>query len=99
MVSFSVLMSNAALLQHTVAVPIEIDVVLIGFNGDGGFAYTMDSAQLESLLYETYPIRTPISRETKLPMTSEYHIMYNVILGSEVGNEHQIRTCCCRNQR
>jgi len=38
------------LLCQDLVVPIEVDVVLVGFSGDGGYGYTMDSSKLLSML-------------------------------------------------
>lgn len=35
---------------QTLTVPVEIDVFLVGFEGDGGFGYRLDATKLVSLL-------------------------------------------------
>ncbi|GMH38389.1 hypothetical protein BSKO_06273 [Bryopsis sp. KO-2023] len=64
--------------ERTFAVPIEIDVILVGFAGDGAYKYEMDGVRLEDLLTQNYPTRRPVDRESGKPLSSEFDIIYNV---------------------
>jgi len=60
-------------------VPLEVNVVLIGFNGDGGYRYSLDGHKLEEFLKMGFPLHRPSCFETGEPIDIEHHIMYNVI--------------------
>ncbi|GAV71705.1 hypothetical protein CFOL_v3_15195 [Cephalotus follicularis] len=60
-------------------VPLEVNVVLIGFNGDGGYRYTMDAQKLEEILRVSFPSHRPSCLETGEPLDIEHHIVYNAI--------------------
>lgn len=59
--------------------PLEVNVVLIGFNGDGGYRYSLDGHKLEEFLRKGFPLHRPSCFETGEPIDIEHHIMYNVI--------------------
>lgn len=59
--------------------PLEVNVVLIGFNGDGGYRYSLDGHKLEEFLKMGFPLHRPSCFETGEPIDIEHHIMYNVI--------------------
>ncbi|XP_073050382.1 uncharacterized protein [Primulina eburnea] len=58
-------------------VPLEVNVVLIGFNGDGGYRYTIDSHKLEEFLRVSFPSHRPSCLETGQPIDIEHHIVFN----------------------
>ncbi|CAH9055194.1 unnamed protein product [Cuscuta europaea] len=58
-------------------VPLEVNIVLIGFNGDGGYRYTIDSQKLEELLRVSFPTHRLSCLETGQPLDIEHHIVYN----------------------
>jgi hypothetical protein len=60
-------------------VPLEVNVVLIGFNGDGGYRYPLDGHKLEEFLKTSFPFHRPSCFETGEQIDIERHIMYNVI--------------------
>ncbi|KAM0948453.1 hypothetical protein DsansV1_C06g0059551 [Dioscorea sansibarensis] len=60
-------------------VPLEVNVVLIGFNGDGGYRYSLDPHKLESFLKSSFPTHRPSCLETGEPIDIEHHIIYNAI--------------------
>lgn len=60
-------------------VPLEVNVVLVGFNGDGGYRYTLDAHKLEEFLKSSFPTHRPSCLETGEPIDIEHHIIYNVI--------------------
>nr|ABF95572.1 expressed protein [Oryza sativa Japonica Group] len=69
---------------HTRAeVPLEVNVVLIGFNGDGGYRYSLDGHRLEEFLKMSFPLHRPSCFETGEPIDIEHHIMYNVIAAGQ----------------
>jgi hypothetical protein len=45
-------------------VPLEVNVVLIGFNGDGKYRYPLDGHKLEEFLKTTFPFHMPSCFET-----------------------------------
>jgi len=64
-------------------VPLEVNVVLIGFNGDGGYRYSLDGHKLEEFLKMGFPLHRPSCFETGEPIDIEHHIMYNVIAAGQ----------------
>ncbi|KAL9410143.1 hypothetical protein AB3S75_043992 [Citrus x aurantiifolia] len=59
-------------------VPLEVNIVLIGFNGDGGYRYAMDPHKLEEFLRVSFSTYRPSCQETGEPLDIEHHIVYNV---------------------
>jgi hypothetical protein len=64
-------------------VPLEVNVVLIGFNGDGGYRYPLDGHKLEEFLKASFPFHRPSCFETGEQIDIEHHIMYNVIAAGQ----------------
>ncbi|KAL2229668.1 uncharacterized protein LOC105178880 [Sesamum indicum] len=58
-------------------VPLEVNVVLIGFNGDGGYRYSVDSQKLEEFLRVGFPTHRPSCLETGQPLDIEHHVVFN----------------------
>ncbi|PON64936.1 Transmembrane protein [Parasponia andersonii] len=58
-------------------VPLEVNVVLIGFNGDGGYRYALDSHKLEEFLRVSFPSHRPSCFETGEPLDIEHHVVFN----------------------
>ncbi|KAK1387481.1 Pleiotropic drug resistance protein 3 [Heracleum sosnowskyi] len=58
-------------------VPLEVNIVLIGFNGDGGYRYSIDSQNLEEFLRVGFPTHRPSCLETGELLDIEHHIVYN----------------------
>ncbi|CAA0829411.1 Unknown protein [Striga hermonthica] len=58
-------------------VPLEVNVVLIGFNGDGGYRYRIDSHKLEEFLRVGFPSHRPSCLETGQPLDIEHHVVFN----------------------
>ncbi|XP_030975121.1 uncharacterized protein LOC115994921 [Quercus lobata] len=74
--------SQVRRLLHTRAevpfhVPLEVNVVLIGFHGDGGYRYTVDSQKLEEFLRVSFPTHRPLCQETGEHLDIEHNIVYN----------------------
>lgn len=66
------------LVQVPFQVPLEVNIVLIGFNGDGGYRYVMDPHKLEEFLRVSFSTYRPSCQETGEPLDIEHHIVYNV---------------------
>jgi hypothetical protein len=60
-------------------VSLEVNVVLIGSNGDGGYRYLVDGHNLEEFLKTSFPFHWPLCFETGEQTDIEHHIMYKVI--------------------
>lgn len=65
-------------MQVPFQVPLEVNVVLIGFSGDGGYRYNLDAHKLEEFLGASFPSHRPSCLETGEPIDIEHHIVYNV---------------------
>lgn len=59
-------------------VPLEVNIVLVGFNGDGGYRYTAEVHKLEEFLRVSFPSHRPSCLETGKPLDIEHHVVYNV---------------------
>ncbi|KAL4560178.1 hypothetical protein LXL04_032327 [Taraxacum kok-saghyz] len=60
-------------------VPLEVNVVLIGFSGDGGYRYTLDPQKLQEFLQVSFPTHRPSCLETGEPLDIEHHMVFNII--------------------
>ncbi|CAL9113276.1 unnamed protein product [Musa acuminata var. zebrina] len=60
-------------------VPLEVNILLIGFNGDGGYRYKIDAHKLEDFLKSSFPTHRPSCLETGEPIDIEHHMIYNAI--------------------
>lgn len=69
---------NTGFMQVPFQVPLEVNVVLIGLNGDGGYRYTVDSHKLEEFLRVSFPSHRPSCQETGEPLDIEHHVVFNV---------------------
>ncbi|KAG4929418.1 hypothetical protein AAZX31_17G033800 [Glycine max] len=58
-------------------VPLEVNVVLIGFSGDGGYRYNIDAHRLEQFLKTSFPVHRPSCLETGELLDIEHHMVYN----------------------
>lgn len=67
-----------SVMQVPFQVPLEVNVVLIGFNGDGGYRYSIDSQKLEEFLRDNFASHRPSCLETAKHIDIEHHIVYNV---------------------
>ncbi|CBI22828.3 unnamed protein product, partial [Vitis vinifera] len=59
-------------------VPVKVNIVLIGFNNDGGYRYMVDAHKLEEFLRISFPSHRPSCLETGELLDIEHHIVYNV---------------------
>lgn len=64
-------------MQVPFQVPLEVNVVLVGFSGDGGYRYTIDSHKLDEILRVSFPSHRPSCLETGELLDIEHHIVYN----------------------
>ncbi|XP_022938328.1 uncharacterized protein LOC111444453 isoform X3 [Cucurbita moschata] len=58
-------------------VPLEVNIILIGLNGDGAYRYLVDSHKLQEFLRDCFPSHRPSCLETGEPIDIEHHIVYN----------------------
>ena len=54
-----------------------MNVVLVGFSGDGGYRYSLDTHQLEEFLKTSFASHRPFCLETGEPLDIEHHLVYN----------------------
>lgn len=73
----NVLLMYTSVGQVPFQVPLEVNVVLIGFNGDGGYRYTVDAHKLEEFLRVSFPSHRPLCLETGEHLDIEHHVVYN----------------------
>lgn len=66
-------------MQVPFQVPLEVNVILVGFNGDGGYRYTLDSQKLQEFLHLGFPTHRPSCLETGEPLDIEHHMVFNAI--------------------
>nr|VDC82846.1 unnamed protein product [Brassica rapa] len=59
-------------------VPLEVNVVLVGMNGDGGYRYDVDPHKLEEFLKVSFSTHRPSCQETGEPLDIEHRLVYNV---------------------
>ncbi|CAN1281618.1 hypothetical protein LINPERPRIM_LOCUS17803 [Linum perenne] len=59
-------------------VPLEVNVVLVGFGGDGGYRYNLNVNKFEEFLKLSFPTHRPSCLETGEPLDIEHHLIYNV---------------------
>ncbi|KAK1320016.1 hypothetical protein QJS10_CPB04g01017 [Acorus calamus] len=59
-------------------VPLEINIVLVGFNSDGGYRFSLDAHKLEEFLRTSFPMHRPSCHERGEPIDIEHHFIYNV---------------------
>lgn len=64
-------------MQVPFQVPLEVNIVLVGFNGDGGYRYMLDSHKLEEFMKSSFPSHRPACMETGELIDVEHHIIYN----------------------
>ncbi|KAJ7566052.1 hypothetical protein O6H91_02G086100 [Diphasiastrum complanatum] len=60
-------------------VPLEVNIVLVGFNEDGGYRYHLDAKKFGEVLKKTFPTHRPSCLETAQQLHFEHKIFYNVI--------------------
>ncbi|GLJ38156.1 hypothetical protein SUGI_0776820 [Cryptomeria japonica] len=58
---------------------LEINIVLVGFNGDGGYRYSLDARKLKEFMKQIFPSHHPACLEIALPLDIEHDLHYNVI--------------------
>lgn len=65
-------------MQVPFQVPLEVNIVLVGMNGDGGYRYAMDPHKLEEFLRVSFSTHRPSCQETGEPLDIEHRLVYNV---------------------
>ncbi|CAK9871609.1 unnamed protein product [Sphagnum jensenii] len=66
-------------IQVPFPVPLEVNVVLVGFLGDGGYRFQLDGNMLQEHLKKTFPSHRPACLETGALLEIEHQLTYNVI--------------------
>jgi hypothetical protein len=66
-------------MQVPFPVPLEVNVVLVGFLGDGGYRFQLDGNMLQEHLKQTFPSHRPACLETGALLEIEHQLTYNVI--------------------
>lgn len=87
----SIMILYAYSMQVPFQVPLEVNVVLIGLDGDGGYRYKIDTHKFEEFLRVSFPTHRPSCMETGEPIDIEHHIVYNayhVIFATLYRNGH-----------
>ncbi|XP_058077927.1 uncharacterized protein LOC131226190 [Magnolia sinica] len=59
-------------------VPLEVNIVLVGFNRDGGYRFVLDTHKLEEFLRSSFASHRPACLETGELLDIEHHFIYNV---------------------
>jgi hypothetical protein len=59
-------------------VPLEVNIVLVGLNGDGGYRYSVDPQKLEEFLRASFSTHRPSCQETGEPLDIEHRVVYNI---------------------
>ena len=65
--------------------PLEVNIVLVGFDGDGGYRYRADANALETFLRDSFGHFRPSSMTTGRPLAVSIELHYNVIYA---GSDH-----------
>ena len=65
--------------------PLEVNIVLVGFDGDGGYRYRADANALETFLRDSFGHFRPSSMTTGRPLEVSIELHYNVIYA---GSDH-----------
>ena len=86
--TFLVLMASVIELffeQVPFPIPLEVNIVLVGFNGDGGYRYSLESRKLASVLKDIFPNHRPTCLGTAQQLDIEHSLYYNVLSVSNLG--------------
>lgn len=62
-----------------VQVPVEINLGMLGFQGDGAWQIEFSSAELHRMITQLLPSRTPKCGPSGAPMQAQYALKYNVV--------------------
>ena len=88
--------TNKSITQVPFQVPLEVNIILIGLNGDGAYRYFVDSHKLQEFLRDCFPSHRPSCLETGEPIDIEHHIVYNAFPVSFIfillSNSHSYKT-------
>ena len=64
---------------HGIRVPLEVNIGLMGFAGDGANGLELDAAELHRLLTQLLPRRQPLCGSDSTPADVTYEFTYNVV--------------------
>ena len=64
---------------HGIRVPLEVNIGLMGFAGDGASGLELDAAELHRLLTQLLPRRQPLCGSDSTPADVTYEFTYNVV--------------------
>lgn len=56
----------------------EVNIVLVGLNGDGGYRYSLNAQKLEEFLRASFSTHRPSCQETGEPLDIEHRVVYNI---------------------
>ncbi|CAI9275080.1 unnamed protein product [Lactuca saligna] len=73
---------RSSTVQVPFQVPLEVNVILIGFSGDRGYRYTLDTQKLQEFLQVGFPTHRTSCVEIGKPLDIEHHMVFNAILVS-----------------
>eukprot|EP00271_Cylindrocystis_brebissonii_P007403 TRINITY_DN20905_c0_g1_i1.p1 TRINITY_DN20905_c0_g1~~TRINITY_DN20905_c0_g1_i1.p1 ORF type:complete len:878 (+),score=185.38 TRINITY_DN20905_c0_g1_i1:86-2719(+) len=73
--------------ETAVTVPLELNIVLVGFDGDGGYRFKLDMEALRQLLQRSYPTHRPACLETGALLEVEHRLTYVIL---SVGSQEMI---------
>ncbi|KAJ8751600.1 hypothetical protein K2173_016849 [Erythroxylum novogranatense] len=59
-------------------VPLEVNVVLVGFNGNGGYRYSLDAHKLEEFMRTSFSTHRLTCLETGESLDIEHHVVFNL---------------------
>lgn len=59
--------------------PLEVNVILVGFLNDGGYRFKIDHDKLYEHMKQTFPTHRPACMETGEVLDIEFDLSYNVI--------------------
>lgn len=73
----------ACIVPQELVVPIEVEIVLVGFEKDGGYGYHLDSTRLLNMLSSHLGWYCPYSWETEEELGVCMHVNFQVISSAE----------------
>lgn len=71
--------SETGCVQVPFPVPLEVNVILVGFLNDGGYRFKIDHDKLYEHMKQTFPTHRPACMETGEVLDIEFDMSYNVI--------------------
>eukprot|EP00026_Physarum_polycephalum_P004689 Phypoly_transcript_04712.p1 GENE.Phypoly_transcript_04712~~Phypoly_transcript_04712.p1 ORF type:complete len:678 (+),score=68.70 Phypoly_transcript_04712:78-2111(+) len=71
-------------LEKPIRYPININLVFIGFKGDGPFQFYLDEQKVQAAIQSAFPMHSPHSLQSNTPLNIMYHISYSVSSSNEI---------------